>query len=48
MQRHEADRDRLGVEDEDQAPVPAVRFAPEEEAVSFMRAVCPISVVAIP
>ena len=43
-ERHEVDQGRKQGEDEDedQAQMPAARFAPEEEAVSFMRAVCPM------
>lgn len=41
-ERHEVDQGRKQDEGEDQAQVPAARFAPGEEAVSFMRAVCPI------
>ena len=40
-ERHEVDWDRKEDIDKDQAQVPAARFAPEEEAVSFIRAVCP-------
>ena len=40
-ERHEVDWDRKEDTDKDQAQVPAARFAPEEEAVSFIRAVCP-------
>lgn len=41
-ERHEVDWDRKQDMDKDQAQMPAAaRFAPEEEAVSFIRAVCP-------
>ena len=39
-ERHEVDRGRREDKDNDQAQVPAARFTPGEEAVSFMRAVC--------
>ena len=40
-ERHEVDRGRQEDKAKDQAQVPAARFTLDEEAVSFMRAVCP-------
>lgn len=47
-ERHEVDQGRKEDKDDDQAPVPAARFTPDEEAVSFMRSVCPFQLAILP